>query len=160
MTMIDSRELAFEIQAAWAEPNQPAAVFEAAGRAFSKLVGFGLYTVTWIVPGGKEVERLHSTNTAVYPVGGRKPVTQDDYDTLVNQGKQPFLARTPAEFASFPDQAVIVGLGLGAVMNLPVIYAGAVLGTVNLLDREGAYEENHLAPAMVLAQQILPAMLR
>jgi hypothetical protein len=158
--MIDTRDLAFEIQAAWADPNQPSALFEAAGRAFSKLVGFGLYTVTLIVPGGKEVERLHSTNTAVYPVGGRKPVTRDDYDALVNHGKQPFLARAPAEFASFPDQAVIVGLGLGAVMNLPVIYAGAVLGTVNLLDREGAYEETHLAPAMILAQQILPAMLR
>ena len=158
--MTDVRDLALEIQAAWADPNQPAAVFEAAGRAFQQLVGFGLYTVTRIVPGGAEVERLHSTNTAVYPVGGRKPVTRDDYDTLVNEGKRPFLARTPAGFASFPDQAVIVGLGLGSVMNLPVIHAGTVLGTVNLLDREGAYEEEQLGPAMILAQQILPAMLR
>jgi len=157
---VDAKSLAFEIQAAWAAPSQPGALFEAAGRAFARLVGHRLYTATWIVPGGAEVERLHSTNEAVYPVGGRKPVTQDDYDKLTNEGGRPFLARTPAEFASFPDQAVIVGLGLGAVMNLPVFYDGRVLGTVNLLDREGVYGEHQLDGAMLLAQQLLPAFLR
>ena len=157
---MNERDLAFEIQAAWAAPNQPVALFEAAGRAFAQLIGHRLYTATWIVPGGGEVERLHSTNEAVYPVGGRKRVTQDDYDKLTNEGGRPFLARTPAEFAAFPDQDVIVGLGLGAVMNLPVLYDGRVLGTVNLLDREGAYGEPQLAPAMRLAQQLLPAFLR
>jgi len=157
---MDARELAFEIQAAWAAADQPRAVFEAAGRSFAKLVGHRLYTATWIVPGGAQVERLYSTNEAVYPVGGRKPVTQDDYDKLTNEGGRPFLARNPAEFAAFPDQDVIVGLGLGAVMNLPVLYDGRVLGTVNLLGREGAYGEHQLEGAMLLAQQLLPAFLR
>ena len=156
----DAKDLALEIQAAWAAPGQPRALFEAAGSAFARLVGHRLYTATWIVPGGAEVERLHSTNEAVYPVGGRKPVTQDDYDKLTNEARRPFLARTPAEFASFPDQDVIVGLGLGSVMNLPVLWDGRVLGTVNLLDREGAYGEHQLGGAMLLAQQLLPAFLR
>ena len=158
--VMDARELAFEIQAAWAAPNQPLALFEAGSSAFARLVGHRLYTATWIVPGGAQVERLYSTNETVYPVGGRKPVTQDDYDKLTNEGGRPFLARSPAEFATFPDQDVIVGLGLGAVMNLPVRYDGRVLGTVNLLDREGAYGEHQLEGAMLLAQQVLPAFLR
>jgi hypothetical protein len=55
---------------------------------------------------------------------------------------RPFLAKTPAGFAPlFPDHATITGLGLGCVMNLPIVFGGAVLGTVNLLDREGAYDE-------------------
>jgi len=44
--------------------------------------------------------------------------------------------------------------------NLPVLYDGRVLGTVNLLDREGAYGEHQLDGAMLLAQQLLPAFLR
>jgi hypothetical protein len=44
-------------------------------------------------------------------------------------------------------------------MNLPIIFGGAVLGTVNLLDREGAYEERHVEPAMIIARQILPVLL-
>jgi hypothetical protein len=44
-------------------------------------------------------------------------------------------------------------------MNLPIIFGGAVLGTVNLLDREGAYEEHHVEPAMIIARQILPVLL-
>jgi GAF domain-containing protein len=50
-------------------------------------------------------------------------------------------------------------MGLGSVMNLPLVFGGEVLGTVNLLDREGAYDERHVEPALTIARQILPALL-
>lgn len=158
--MTDPMQLAFEVQKAWAAPQQPAALLEAAGRAFAEAVGHRLYTVTRMLAGGREVERIHSTNTDVYPVGGRKPVLPNAFSQRVRTEMKPFLAKTPAEFAPlFPDHETITGLGLGCVMNLPIVFGGAVLGTVNLLDREGAYEERHVEPAMTIARQILPALL-
>ena len=158
--MADPIALAFEVQKAWASPGQPKALLEAAGQAFAAAVGHRLYTVTRMLAGGREVERIHSTNPEVYPVGGRKPVLPNAFSQRVRTEMKPFLAKTPAEFAPlFPDHATITGLGLGCVMNLPVVFGGAVLGTVNLLDREGAYDERHVEPAMTIARQLLPALL-
>jgi hypothetical protein len=158
--MSDVIQLALGVQEAWAAPQQPTAVLEAAGKAFSEAVGHRLYTVTRMLAGGREVERIHSTNKDVYPVGGRKPVLPNAYTQRVRGEMKPFLAKTPAGFAPlFPDHETITSLGLGCVMNLPIIFGGAVLGTVNLLDREGAYEERHVEPAMIIARQILPVLL-
>ncbi|WP_438268112.1 GAF domain-containing protein [Microvirga flocculans] len=113
-----------------------------------------------MLSGGREVERIYSTNIAIYPVGGRKPVLPNAYTQRVRTEMRPFLAKTPAEFAPlFPDHETITGLGLGCVMNLPVVFNGDVLGTVNLLDREGAYHEQHVERAMLIAQQIVPVLL-
>jgi hypothetical protein len=158
--MKDVTLLALAVQDSWAAPHQPGAVLEAAGRAFAETVGYRLYTVTRMLAGGREVERIYSTNPDIYPVGGRKPVLPNAYTERVRHEMKPFLARTPAEFAPlFPDHATITGLGLGSVMNLPIVFGGAVLGTVNLLDREGAYVEHHVEPAMIIARQILPVLL-
>ena len=158
--MSDILQMAMSVQRAWIAPNQPDPTLEAAGRAFAQAVGYRLYTVTQMLRGGLEVERIYSTNVAVYPVGGRKPVLPNAYTERVRGQMQPFLAKTSAEFAPlFPDHETITSLGLGSVMNLPIVFNGALLGTVNLLDREGAYHEQHVELAMLIAQQIVPAML-
>ncbi|MBM1169950.1 GAF domain-containing protein [Microvirga arabica] len=158
--MKDVIQLAMNVQNAWAASQQPSAILEAAGEAFDEAVGHKLYTVTRMLAGGREVERIYSTNQDVYPVGGRKPVLPNAYTQRVRGEMKPFLAKTPAGFAPlFPDHETITGLGLGCVMNLPIIFGGAVLGTVNLLDREGAYEERHVDMAMIIARQILPVLL-
>jgi hypothetical protein len=156
----DIHRLALKVQEAWASPGQPAAVLKAAGDAFTEAVGHRLYSVTVMLAGGREVERIHSTMPDVYPVGGRKPILPNAYTDRVRGEMKPFLAKTPAGFAPlFPDHATITGLGLGCVMNLPIVFGGVLLGTVNLLDREGAYDESHVEPAMTIARQILPALL-
>ena len=158
--MVDVSRHIHAVQAAWALPGQPTAVLEAAGAALMEAVGHRLYSVTVMLADGREVERIHSTMPEVYPVGGRKPVLPNAYTERVRGEMKPFLARTPAEFIPlFPDHETITGLGLGCVMNLPIIYGGAVLGTVNLLDREGVYADHHVEPAMAVARQILPALL-
>lgn len=158
--MTGTVQIAFDVQRAWSAPNQPDATIHAAGEAFAKAVGYRLYTVTRMLSGGLEVERIYSTNMDVYPVGGRKPVLPNAYTQRVRGDMQPFLAKTPAEFVPlFPDHETITGLGLGCVMNLPIVFSGAMLGTVNLLDREGVYDERHVEKAMLIARQILPALL-
>ncbi|MBZ6074827.1 GAF domain-containing protein [Microvirga puerhi] len=159
-TMTDAMQWALKVQDTWALPRQPQALLEAAGEAFAQTVGYRLYTVTRMLAGGREVERIHSTNPDVYPVGGRKPILPNAYTQQVRNDMKPFLAKTPAGFAPlFPDHETITGLGLGCVMNLPIVFGGAVLGTVNLLDREGVYDERHVDLAMLIARQILPSLL-
>lgn len=145
---------------AWRDADQPRATFEAAGVAFAEQIGFGLYTVTHILPGGREVERLHSTNPAAYAVGGRKPVIPNAFREQMFGSGIPFLGRAPADFSPyFPDHAFIVSLGLGCVINLPLFFGGAALGSINLLDREGAYDTHHVAPALAIAQMVVPALI-
>lgn len=45
------------------------------------------------------------------------------------------------------------------MINLPVAYDGRLLGTVNLLDAEGAYEERHVELVRPLAALLVPAFL-
>jgi hypothetical protein len=148
------------IATAWEAEGQPQATFEAVGAALQRCIGHRLYTITHILPGGREVERLHSTDPAAYAVGGRKPIVASAHRDRLFAERRPFLGRRPADFAAyFPDHAFIVSLGLGSVINAPLIFAGAPLGSVNILDREGAYEEGHLDVAAALARMIVPALL-
>lgn len=75
---------------------------------------------------------------------------------VLNQ-HQTFVANTVEEFSDvFPDHQKIAALGLGSVVNLPVILCGALLGTVNFL-----HEKHYYSPARVaLVQHLsLPATI-
>lgn len=158
--MNDRLDLERAVQAAWSEAGQPMASLQAADRAFQELTGHMLFTVTRIMSGGTEIERLYSTVPEVYAVGGRKPIELATWSDTDEGAQSPFLGRTPAEFKDvFPDHAEITALGIGSVINLPVVFNGRVLGSVNLHDREWAYDEKHLVPGMKLARQLVPALL-
>lgn len=132
--------------------------FASVGRRFASLVPHRLFTVTWILPGGKEVERIHTSDAASYPLGERKPVGSDGWTELVLDRRQCFLANEPAGFALyFPDHDFIVSLGLGAVINVPIVDADRLLGTLNFLDRTGTYSPLLLAPCLELAPIAIPA---
>ncbi len=45
------------------------------------------------------------------------------------------------------------------MINLPLAFDGVPLGSVNILDREGAYEERHVEPALAIARMVVPALL-
>ena len=148
------------IAVTWQAAGQPDATFSAVGEVLMRHVGYGLYTITHVLPGGREVERLHSTNHAAYAVGGRKPVQQNAFRDQLFGAQKAFLGRKPADFAPyFPDHEFIVSLGLGSVINVPLIFDGAALGSVNILDREDAYDEAHVDKATAIARMVVPALL-
>ena len=104
-------------------------------------VGHRLFTVSHIVPGGTEAERIFTNMPAVYPLQGRKPMDHSEWTRMMDRGEC-FVANSPGEFGEhFGDLDLIVSLGLGAVLNIPVHEAGRRLGTLNLLDAPGAYLE-------------------
>jgi hypothetical protein len=61
--------------------------------------------------------------------------------------------------AVFFDHELIRSLGCESVLNIPVVWAGRTLGTINLLHRAGWYDEAQLPLAETLAALAVPAYL-
>ncbi len=115
------------------------ATFDQVSAFLRARVGHTLFTVSRNLAGGQEVERIYSSLPQHYPVGGRSAVDQTEWTRQMQRGEC-FVANRPAEFGPhFHNLETIVAQGFGAVINIPVSHAGRRLGTLNLLDREGAY---------------------
>jgi len=87
--------------------------------------------------------------------GGQSPWTT----RLLRQGL-PFIGRDAAAIrAHFADHETILALGCESVLNLPVLWDGQVLGTVNLLHGPSHFTDEHARAGMVLAAWAAPALL-
>jgi len=141
-----------------AEPGQPQVLFRAFDAAAKRLVGHELFTLLYV--DGQEVARIYSNREAEYPVAGRKPMGPTPWGAHVIQGKKSYLGRDQAAIRwAFFDHALIISMGLGSVINVPVLYDGHVIGTINLLAAEHHYREEHVAPIERLAPLIVPGFL-
>jgi len=148
------------VTAALADPEQPRALFTALERMTAEVLGHRLFTLMRYHAGPSESERVWSSQPSVYPVGGRKRVADTPWAQRIFREGRPYLGRTPAEIqAVFPDHELIFSLGCGSVLNLPVVYAGRVLGTMNLLREAGGYNEGQIALGLACAALAVPAYL-
>jgi hypothetical protein len=105
-----------------------------------RAVGHRLFTVTTVEDNASLARRLYSSNVDAYPLTGTKPLPRDAWHEHVLSQMRIFSANTLESMKPlFPDHGLIQALGCGAVINLPIITAGTVVATVNLLDAEGSY---------------------
>ena len=148
------------VATALADPGQPRAVFTALERVTAEILGHRLFTMMRYHAGPSESERVWSSQPSVYPLGGRKRVVDHSWARQLFREGRPYLSRTPAEIrAVFPDHELIFSLGCGSALNLPVVYAGRVLGTMNLLREEGGYDESHIVLGLICAALAVPTYL-
>ncbi|MEM8624590.1 MAG: GAF domain-containing protein [Pseudomonadota bacterium] len=116
------------------------------------MIGHQLFTVMRLHPEVMEVERLYSSRPDAYPPGGRKAKRDTPWGAHVLTAGKPYLGRGADDIRwAFDDHAVILGLGLETVINLPLRQDGVVIGTMNLLSGAGALDETHLATAETIA---------
>jgi len=109
-------------------------------------LGTRLFTVTKLDEEQALHARVFTSHPVEYPLSGTKPLERDGWYDLTVTGQQTFVANTVPEFAAyFFDHALIVSLGLGSCINVPVVEGGRVLGTVNLLAEEGHFTPDRLA---------------
>lgn len=143
-----------------AEVADPVAVFRAAEAASAALIGHRLFTILFMTPDGAEVERVHSSDPAAYPLAGRKRMGPTPWgEHVLRQGKT-WLGRGAEDIRwAFPDHELIASLGCAACINVPVREGGAIIGTLNILDAAGAYAEADVATAEVIGG-LLPGALR
>lgn len=142
----------------YAEPGQPLPLFKAAETESRKLIPHQLFTLLYV--DGDEVARIYSSDPTAYPVSGRKKMGPTPWGDKVLKGREAVLLpdRAAIKWAFF-DHELIYSLGLGACINIPSVYDGQTVGTVNILAPEHALTEAHLAEAMVLGPLLAPAFL-
>ena len=132
--------------AALKQPGPPEHLFAAVDRALAETVGHKLFTLLYVAPNGKRVKRMYTNMPKEYPVGGYKEVTDSPWHRQVIQGRKAWVGYDAKDIAwAFFDHELIVALGCESAVNVPVVYAGRVLGTLNLLDAAGHYEESDIS---------------
>lgn len=116
------------------------AVFLAAQEVAQTLIGHSLFTIMRFDAERMAVQRIHSSNTEAYPVGGCKPKRATEWARHVLQEGKVFIGHNSDDIRrAFDDSDLILSLGLNAVLNVPIRSAGGVVGTMNLLDRTAHY---------------------
>ena len=145
---------------ALAAPDQPHEAFAALQCLFRARVGARLFTVMDYDSATGFAQRAHTSHPVEYPLSGRKPLSVGPWSRRVVDERRTFVANTIEAIAEvFPDHELIRSLGCESAVNLPVLFAGALIGTVNLLDARGHYTPERVAAIESLAPFALVALL-
>jgi GAF domain len=146
--------------AALTAPEQPRATLDCLQALIRSEVGARLFTVmTFDVATGLS-QRVHSSHPEDYPVSGVKPLSLGLWSRTVIDERRIFVANSIEKIAEvFPDHELIRSLGCESAVNLPVSFAGAVIGTMNLLDAPGYYTPERVAKIESLSPFAAAALL-
>jgi hypothetical protein len=124
--------------------------FVSIGEEARRRFGWRLFTAMRYLASG-EVERIHTSDPLAYPLGGRKPRRDTPWSRQVLVRGEPYYANDEAGIRfAFEDADKIIGLGLGAVINVPVKDGERVLGTLNFLREAGGYRPEQVLDALLL----------
>ncbi|MDN7180490.1 GAF domain-containing protein [Caballeronia sp. SEWSISQ10-4 2] len=122
-------------------------------RTLQDAFGHRLFTVLAYDPQSRLLERVYSTRPDFNPVGGRKRVTKSMWTRHVLEDGKIFRGSTREDIkAVFSDYEVLWANGCESVLNIPVRKQGVTIGSLNLLDRAGQYNDALIELAYVFAQ--------
>jgi hypothetical protein len=143
------------LDAAIATSKSPEPIWTALQALAQAAVGAKLFTVMQVDWEKDVAARVHTSDPVSYAVSGTKPINRTHWFDIVHIERRPFVANTIEEIAKvFPDHETIASLGCGSVINLPVVIADELAGTVNLLHEEHFYTQVRVEAAKALS---LPA---
>lgn len=135
--------------------------FTAIGRLAQERFGWKLFTVMRYLPDSGEVERVHTSDAAAYPLSGRKIKRDTMWSRKVLlRGAPHFAADAQGIRAVFDDAEKILALGIGVLINVPVrATAGErVIGTLNFGREPGGYAPQDVERALALAPLAAPLL--
>ena len=136
------------------------AACQALGRLAQSHVGTRLFTLMTFDEDTGHGHRFHSSMPEIYPVSGRKPIPRGIWFETVIERREVFVANSIEDIADvFPDHELIRSIGCESVLNIPVWNEDTILGTVNCLDRAGAYGPDRVAAAADLRLPAIPCFL-
>jgi hypothetical protein len=143
-----------------AREEGPLPRIRAADRLGRELVGHQLLTAMVFDRETMSVQRIFSSRPNEYPVGGRKPKRDTEWGRQVLLEGRRFEGEGDAAIREhFADHAVILGLGLRSIVNLPILIGGNCVGTLNLLWSDEELDPERTAPARLLALLAAPDWL-
>jgi GAF domain-containing protein len=148
------------LAAALRAPEQPSRICRALEEVSGEVIGHRLFTVMRLHSKQFEVERIYSNLPQAYPAGGRKTKKDTAWAAHVLDDMKVFRGSDAADIRSaFDDHATILRLGLGSVLNIPVVFEGRCLGTMNLLHQAGWYRAEDEGAGLSLAAFLIPVLL-
>ncbi|HEY8610517.1 MAG TPA: GAF domain-containing protein, partial [Roseomonas sp.] len=113
--------------------GEPAAAYAAIDALARRVFDHRLFTVTRSIHATMEVERVYSSNPGAYPVGGRKKKQGTPWGEQVLDRGQPLICHGPDDIRRvFSDHELILSLGIGGMVNIPVLFAGRSHATMNM----------------------------
>lgn len=123
--------------------------FQNAFDTLQKDPGVILFTALQWIPERSALRRVFTSHPEAYPLGAEKAVEiSPGWLGTVIGDKQPFLAADVEGLKEvFTDVGLIQSLGCGAVINIPVLKDGRVVGVLALLDAEGRYSQRSVETA-------------
>jgi GAF domain-containing protein len=140
--------------------KSPAALYEAINQVAIRRLGAGLVTSMRHLAAEQQVERLYSSNTTAYPVGGRKTKRDTAWSRKVLAEHQVLLSAGDEQLkVSFDDHATIIGLGLHSCLNVPLVSKGQCVGTLNISRAQAQWSDDEIALARALGLAALSAVL-
>jgi hypothetical protein len=141
--------------------NQPTEIFRAVHAVAEQTIGLRLFTIMSYDARRLEVERLYTNMPNVYPTGGRKQKRGTAWASQVLLDIKPFRAETQQGIqGAFDDHAVMTGMGLGSILNIPIAYDGVCVGTMNMTHREGWYTATHERIGMLIGSFLAAALVK
>lgn len=144
-----------------AEAATPQDAFRAAEAAVRALTGFRLFTILFVTRDGSEVERVHTSDPAAYPLSGRKRMGPTPWGAHVLEQRRAWHGGDAAAIAwAFPDHALIASLGCASCINIPVASLRRVIGTLNVLDAAGVLRPDQIPLIQAVAPAIILPLLR
>jgi GAF domain-containing protein len=156
LTLADLTRLA-EVSAT---AQEPMALYRAVDRLVQDVIGHKLFTMMRVHEASAEVERIYSSNTAAYPVGGRKQKQGTPWSRVVLDRGEVFVARNPDEVReAFADHELIASLGVGSIMNIPLAWRGRRVGTMNVSHEAGWFTGQDAEAGRLIAAFVVPSLL-
>jgi len=142
-----------------ARATDPQQVYKLVEYISAETCGWVLLTTLKYVETENAVERLHSSDPASHPVGGRKPLDKLGESHGNNSDDGLFHAATKADVRrAFYDHELIFSLGIGSILNAPIAHAGNRLGTLNLCGTENMFGLTEIRTARTLAGLLVPTL--
>jgi hypothetical protein len=136
------------------------ALFAALDAATRATIGHKLFTLMIFHADAGQTERIYTNQPGPYPVGGRKQFADTPWSRRLLREGTPYVGATAADIREvFFDHELIRPLGCASVLNVPVVWRGRVLGTMNLLHEEGWYFEADVPLALTFATALVPGYL-
>jgi GAF domain-containing protein len=140
--------------------DRPPRIFRAVEALSAAVIGHRLFTIMRFDAERAEIERVHTTQPAVYPVGGRKSKKDTAWSDHTLRDMKIFRTSDPEAIrAAFDDHPTIASLGLGSVLNFPLVLSGRCVGTMNLLHEAGWYTAQDEATGLLLGAFLLPPLV-
>lgn len=155
--MTDTQTALDDFTTALAAATTEEAAFDALCILTKATVGAKLFTVMTSDTDAMISRRAYTDDAVHYPTSGEKTIVMNRWFDQVLTRQESFVSNTLADIDTvFPDAELIGKLGCGSVVNLPIIVAGKVVATMNILHEEGYYTPERVAQIQQVLR--LPAM--